>query len=142
MNDELFIERAFLGSILSGAEIPVDVTAGIFSSARHRTIFKALQELKPQCSPDIRILAQHLAKTGELDAAGGPAYIAELTSIVPGPSNIQYYAETLIENSKSRKTENAIRLAAENIKRGGQGHWGYFTGLNTDPVGKRETNAA
>jgi hypothetical protein len=117
MSDELFIERALLGSVLSGAEIPGDVTAGMFSSGGHRTIFKALQELKPQCSPDIRILVHHLTNTGKLDEAGGPAYIADLTSIVPGPSNVRYYAETLIEDSKKRETEKSIRLAAENIKR-------------------------
>jgi hypothetical protein len=118
MNDEYSIERAFLGSVLSGAGIPPDVTERMFYSGRNRIIFKALQELKPQCLPDILILTKHLTKIEELDAAGGPAYIAELTSIVPGPSNIEFYTKTLIEDSRERESSKAVRLAAEHITKG------------------------
>jgi replicative DNA helicase len=121
MDDDFFPEREFLGSILSGAKIPSNITAEIFSSRKNRIIFNALQTLEPQCTSDIQILVNYLKKTEELDAAGGPAYIAELTSIVPGPSNIRFYADTLQEQSKKRETGRAIRLAAENIGKGKAG---------------------
>jgi hypothetical protein len=117
-DDAYFPEREVLGSILSGADIPADIDAGMFASGRNRIIFNALRRLKPECAPDLVILVNYLKETGELDTAGGPAYIAELTSMVPGSGNVQYYRDQLREKNRTRKTGMAIRRAAEKARAG------------------------
>jgi transposase len=113
MDDQL--ERNVLGCILSGAEIPPVLDVGMFASVRNRIVFKALGTMKEQGNaPDLVALAHYLQSIGKLDEAGGPAYVAALTSDV-FPSQIQYFSETLVRRYRDRKYETAIKLAAENI---------------------------
>jgi len=116
--DNDFPEREVLGSILSGADIPLNVNAGMFSSNRNKIIFTALEHLKSNCSPDLVILADYLSKEGLLEAAGGAACVAELTNLVPGPSNMDYYCEQLASKSRERRQGVAIRQAAEDFAKG------------------------
>ena len=114
-----FPEREVLGSILSGAEIPNSINVGMFFSSRNKIIFTALKNLKQKCSPDLVILVNYLEETGLVDEAGGAAYVAELTNLVPGPNNIDYYCGKLQEAYQNRTAGTAIRIAAENIAKGG-----------------------
>jgi hypothetical protein len=113
MDDQL--ERNVLGCILSGADIPPVLDAGIFVSTRNRIIFKALAAMKDQDNaPDIVTLPHYLQSIGKLEEAGGPAYTTALTNDV-FPGQIQYFTETLVKRCRDRKYETAIKLAAENI---------------------------
>jgi replicative DNA helicase len=97
------------------ADIPAAIDVGMFASARNRTVFKALRTLKEHmAAPDLVILTNHLKDTGEMENAGGPAVIAELTTGV-SPLQIQYFTDTLIKRCRDRKYETAIKHAAENI---------------------------
>jgi replicative DNA helicase len=109
------LERNVLGCILSGAEIPPALDAGMFAFLRNRVVFKALAAMKEQGNaPDLVTLTHYLQSIGKLDEAGGPAYVAALTDDVV-PSQIDYLSETLAKQRRDRKYETAIKLAAENI---------------------------
>jgi RecA/RadA recombinase len=115
--DEYFPEREVLGCILSGADIPAAIDVRVFASPRNRIIFKAFRTLKEHMvAPDLVILTNHLKDTGELEAVGGPAEIADLTTGIL-PSQIQYFADTLIKRCEEREQGKAIRLAAERIQK-------------------------
>ena len=52
---------------------------------------------------DLVTLKEELARTGELDEVGGPAYIASLTDGVPRSANVEYYARIVKEKSTLRQ---------------------------------------
>ncbi|GHT78531.1 hypothetical protein FACS1894130_05280 [Spirochaetia bacterium] len=115
MADEYYPDGQVLGCILSGADIPAAIEAGMFASGRNRTIFKAISLLKERVKyPDLTILVPHLRETGELEDAGGVGYITGLTTGIV-PAQIQYFTDTLIKRSRDRKYEAAIKHAAENL---------------------------
>jgi hypothetical protein len=116
MPDDQLIERNVLGCILSGADIPPVLDAGMFASPRNRIVFKSLTAMKDQGNeaPDILTLTHYLQSIGKLEEAGGAADVASLTDGV-FPSQIQYLAETLVKRCRDRKDETAIKHAAENI---------------------------
>jgi replicative DNA helicase len=63
----------------------------MFSSPRNRIVFKASAAMKDQGNaPDIITLTHYLQSVGKLEEAGGPAYVAALTSDV-FPSQIQVF---------------------------------------------------
>jgi KaiC/GvpD/RAD55 family RecA-like ATPase len=113
MDDQL--ERNVLGCILSGADIPPVLDAGMFASIRNRIVFKAIATMKDHDgAPDIVTLPHYLQSIGKLDEAGGATYVASLTDGV-FPSQIEFFTETQVKRCRDRKYETAIRLAAENI---------------------------
>jgi len=97
-------EQCVLGAILLDNEainhaleilVPED-----FYRDSHREIYRAMIELTDQPSPvDAITLKDWLRKNGKLESVGGPAYIAELASIVPTASNITYYARLVREKA-------------------------------------------
>ena len=74
----------------------------------HRKIFKAMLELSEQREPcDFITLTMMLKKRGDLDEAGGGAYLATLVDYVPTAANIAYYAKIVKEKSIARRLINA-----------------------------------
>jgi replicative DNA helicase len=59
---------------------------------------------------DLITLADELRLLGTIDRAGGPGYIANLTSVTPSSANVEYYARIVQEMSIRR---SLLRLAAE-----------------------------
>jgi replicative DNA helicase len=114
------IERCLLGSFLMGAGIPAAVQELMFSSSQNRLIFSALKRFADEGNrPDIVMLKRLLDAAGKLEAAGGSAYIASLTNIIPSSANGKWYLEAFLENYEKRVKGTAIRLAAEKIAGGG-----------------------
>ena len=74
-----------------------------FYSLQHQTIYKAILSLynKGQRG-DILTLTDELRITGQLDAAGGVAYVASLPDHVPTSSNVEYYAQVVKDQSVRR----------------------------------------
>ncbi len=88
MPQSLEAERALLGSLL----LDPDMTAFIFEtinpneffSSRHRCIFRAMVGLRKENSTvELVVLVDALNVKGEIEKAGGPAYLASLTDGVP-----------------------------------------------------------
>jgi hypothetical protein len=112
------IAGPFLGALLQGAKIPADISPNMIDPRRDQDIFTAISDLvKGETVPDIVTLTHYLQSAGKLDEAGGPAYIAILTS-ESFPANIQYYTEALIKESREREQGKEIRLAKEKIDKG------------------------
>jgi replicative DNA helicase len=113
-------ERSVLGAILIqndsynlAAELlhPED-----FYRDAHRRIFDKIINLAERgTAVDFVTLKEELARAGELEAVGGPAYVASLVDGVPRATNVEYYAKIVKEKSVLRKligAANTILLDA------------------------------
>lgn len=82
-----------------------------FYSQQNQVIFDALMSLFTQgTSGDMLTLIDNLTKSGNLEKAGGMAYISSLTDHVPTSANIEYYAKIVLDCSTRR---NLIKISAE-----------------------------
>ncbi len=116
-------EQCVLGSILlhqdSLAKVLEVLTPDDFYRNEHRLIFEAMLTLFDKNHPqDLITVTSALNDANKLDAAGGPAYLAQLTDIVPVAANIIYYARMVREKSILRQlirttTEIASRCYEE-----------------------------
>jgi len=72
--------------------------------ADHRLIFSAIAELVARNQPpDAVTVGEHLQRTGQLEAAGGLAYLARLVEDTPSAANIRAYARIVRERAMLRK---------------------------------------
>ncbi|MFQ3619393.1 MAG: replicative DNA helicase [Spirochaetales bacterium] len=110
-------EKATLGAVLLSAD--TDTLATViqylreddFYKSAHQRIYRGILNLFNRGeSIDLITLTKELRTTGDLEAAGGPAYISSLTSEVPSSANIEYYARIVQEASIRR---NLIRISQE-----------------------------
>jgi replicative DNA helicase len=113
-NDEA--EQAALGAVLLDNDT-IDtaleyVKPDDFYSNANRRVFQAILNLynQGQQRADIITVVAELRQMGELDAAGGPAYVASLTNVVPSSANIAHYAK-LVQDCSLRRS--LLRLSAE-----------------------------
>ncbi len=105
---DLDAEKSVLGAVLinnqafnQAAEV---VDAADFYRDAHRRIFEKMVGLTDRGSPvDLLTLKDELARSGELDEVGGPAYISALTDGVPRSSNVEHYAKIVKEKSTLRR---------------------------------------
>jgi replicative DNA helicase len=112
-------EKSVLGAVLinnhafnQAAEVllPED-----FFRDAHRRIFEKMVSLTDRSEPvDLVTLKDELARAGELDDVGGPAYISALTDGVPRSANVEYYAKIVKEKSTLRRL---IQSASEVLVR-------------------------
>ena len=100
-------ERSVLGAILVhndafnlAAQV---IDSGDFYRDAHRRIFDRMVALNERRDAiDFVTLKEELAKSGQLDDVGGPAYIASLADGVPRATNVEYYARIVKEKSTLR----------------------------------------
>lgn len=75
----------------------------MFFREAHRRLFRAMLRLSERGDViDVITLSEELRKTGELDAAGGLSYLAELLDAVPTAANIEYHAKIVREKALLR----------------------------------------
>lgn len=102
-------ERAVIGAVLLGND-------GYHTAARyirhadffrdaHRRIYHSIERLldQPHGVVDFLTLKEDLAKHGDLEEAGGPAYVASLIDGVPRSANIAHYARIVKDKSLLRQ---------------------------------------
>jgi len=66
----------------------------------HRRLFKIMSDLSEKATAiDPVTVKEELARSGELEAVGGPAYIASLLDGVPRSANVEYYARIVKEKA-------------------------------------------
>lgn len=71
----------------------------------HRRIFEVMADLVADGQPlDMILVKEELERKGELDEVGGPAYLASLIDGMPRGTNIEYYAEIVVEKARLRNT--------------------------------------
>lgn len=81
----------------------------------HRRIFRAIKRLVDNHKPlDMITLSEMLSETGELDEAGGHAYLIDLARNTPSASNVAAYAEIVRERSLLRRMISVANGIAEN----------------------------
>jgi replicative DNA helicase len=74
----------------------------------HRRIFERMIGLgETQQAIDLVTLTESLGRTGELEAAGGPPYVAQLVDGVPRISNVEHYARIVKEKAVLRNLIHA-----------------------------------
>lgn len=112
--NNLEAERSLLGAVLinnAAFDKALEyVQPRDFFRRAHGSIFAAFLRLIDEQRRDVDIvtLKDELARVGELDECGGPAYIAALTDGVPRSSNVASYAQIVREQATLRRV---IKLA-------------------------------
>jgi len=92
-------EKSVLGSILLMNEAIDEVGESLkvehFYSDAHQKIYAAIHKLYEAGirGIDAITLAEELIRRNELDAVGGPAYLAEILETVPHAAHVRYYAD-------------------------------------------------
>jgi replicative DNA helicase len=100
-------ERSVLGAILLHNDA-FNLAAEVIDSAdffrdAHRRIFDKMVKLAERNDAiDLVTLKDELARSGEIDEVGGPAYIAALVDGVPRSTNVEHYARIIKEKSTLR----------------------------------------
>src|SRR5581483_6909392 len=100
-------ERSVLGAILlhndafnAAAEV---IDASDFFRDAHRRIFDKMVRLSDRGDAiDLVTLKEELARSGDLDEVGGPAYISALVDGVPRSTNVEHYARIIKEKATLR----------------------------------------
>ena len=100
-------EQSVLGGLMISAEawdgVAEMVSPEDFYRLEHRLIFRQIRNLAEASQPvDVVTLADQLQLSGELEAVGGHAYLAELAQNTPSASNIRAYAQVVRERSSLR----------------------------------------
>ena len=100
-------ERSVLGAILVHNDA-FNLAAQLIDSRdfyrdAHRRIFDRMVALNERNQAiDFVTLKEELARGGELDEVGGPAYVASLADGVPRATNVEYYSRIVKEKSTLR----------------------------------------
>ena len=108
-------EQAVLGALLLNWEAMANVVSNLradrFYSLQNQVIFDAMLKLYAQnARGDTISLINELTVEGNLDKAGGTAYIASLTDTVPSAANIDYYANMVLDRAARR---DLIKISGE-----------------------------
>jgi replicative DNA helicase len=112
------IEQVVLGAMMlekNAVNDTIDVLHhNSFYDPKHQYIYKAIRELFAATSPiDLVTVTAKLQKNGELEAAGGAAYISSLTNRVASSAHIQFHARIIAEKYIKREL---IRVSSEIIR--------------------------
>jgi replicative DNA helicase len=112
------IEQVVLGAMMLEKEALNDtiniITKDSFYDPRHQFIYGAMHDLFASTKPvDLITVTDRLQKNGELEAAGGVAYIAQLTNRVASSSHIEFHARIIAEKFIKREL---IKVSSEIIR--------------------------
>jgi replicative DNA helicase len=117
-------EASVLGAILlteqalDGVLLEVGLRPPDFYRPRHGAIFQAMIRLKEKATPeavDALTVAEELRRGGELDKAGGEAYLHSLPTVVPAVGAVLDYARIVKEHSLLRSVLRATREIQDDV---------------------------
>ena len=102
------LEEAVLGALMldkDALSIVLDILrAESFYLDAHQLIYKSMLRLFEKSQPvDLLTVTEELKKTGELEAAGGPYYLVELSNKVASAANIEYHARIIAQKFVQRE---------------------------------------
>lgn len=112
------LEEAVLGAIMLEKDALASVIDIIkpeaFYKESHQIIFSAISRLFTKTEPiDILTVTNELKLTGELEAAGGPFYIAQLTNRVASAANTEFHTRIVLQKFIQREL---IRISSDIIR--------------------------
>ena len=117
-------EASVLGAILlteqalDGVLLEVGLRPHDFYRPRHEVIFQAMIRLKEKATPeavDALTVAEELRRGGELEKAGGEAYLHSLPTVVPAVGAVLDYARIVKEHSLLRSVLKATREIQDDV---------------------------
>jgi hypothetical protein len=114
----LHAESVLLGLCLIEPERfgEIDLSVSDFGSGNHREIYAALNSLHSEGETwDSITVTEYLRKSGRLEAAGGVAFIADITSGIPRHTATGSHVQTVREASLRRRTAGALDKARERV---------------------------
>ncbi len=102
------LEEAVLGALMLEKDaysmVGEILKAESFYSPMHHLIFDAIQGLAVQQKPvDVLTVVHELQRRGDLEAAGGAGYIAELSNRVASAAHIEYHARIIAQKYLARE---------------------------------------
>jgi len=108
-------EKSVLGAVMLSKDALFDVMeevrSGDFYHEAHREIFDAVSDLFRRNAPvDTLTVSEELKKRKTLEMAGGRAYVATLSTLVPSTANARQYGKIVAEKAALR---NLIQKAGE-----------------------------
>lgn len=109
------MEEAVLGAIMLEKEAVIAILDILkpesFYKEAHRKIFKAISDLSMREYPvDLYTVTEELKNHNELESAGGPVYLTQLTSKVVSAANVDYHARIVAQKYIQREL---IRVSTE-----------------------------
>jgi replicative DNA helicase len=109
------VEEAVLGALMLERDAYVTVADIIdtqsFYKDEHQKIFDAIKSLSMNEKPvDLLMVTQELKNVHQLDAVGGPAFIAQLTRRVASAAHIEFHARIIAQKHIQREL---IRVSSE-----------------------------
>ena len=117
-------ETSVLGSILLSEQaldpilIDVKLRSEDFYRQSHGLIFQAMIRLKEKTDPepvDVLTVSEQLSKEGNLEDAGGTAYVHSLPTIVPAAGNARHYARIVKEHALMRRLLSTTREIQDDV---------------------------
>lgn len=114
-------EQAVLGAVmLDNAKLfDIGLAEADFYRADHQIIFRGVQALAEKNQPcDIVTLSEWLESRGQLEQAGGLAYIAGIAKDTPSAHNAAAYAGIVRDYSRIRRTRKQLTAALESVNNG------------------------
>ncbi len=111
-------EQSVLGAIMLDREALYAVLEILkvddFYREAHRMIYRAILDLNERGEAvDLLTVTEELRRRGELEAAGGVAYLTSLTGDVPSVANAGYYARLVAEKAVLRSLVQAASQITE-----------------------------
>jgi len=102
------LEEAVLGAIMLDKDaftVVLDILRpSSFYTDAHNLIYNAMMQLFERSQPiDLLTVMEELKKSGDLQAAGGAAYLAELTNKVASAANIEFHARIIAQKHIRRQ---------------------------------------
>jgi replicative DNA helicase len=120
-------EQAVLGAVIFDNEaLPAILELRIepedFYKEAHRRVYRAILDLYDKNEPvDIVTLADHLRRTGDIDAIGGLPYLSLLADSVPTSANIRHHARIVSEKALLRSLiRTATNITSKVYEEGGE----------------------
>ncbi len=111
-------ETAVLGGMFISRDavsmVGEHINEAVFYREANRRLYRTMVRLYERGDAiDAITVADELKKTGEMDAAGGYDYIAQLVDAVPSASNIEYHARIVADKAMLRKL---VEQASQTIR--------------------------
>ena len=109
------LEQAVLGAMMlekNAVTETIDILSSeSFYDPKHQYIFAVIKDLFGTSKPiDILTVIDKLKRNGELEAAGGAAYVSQLTSRVASTAHVEFHARIISEKHIKREL---IRMCTE-----------------------------
>ena len=104
----LEVERAVLGALLIDKDAYAVVCEMLYPESfyepRNQLIYTAIRDLSMDEKPvDVLTVTEQLSRNGTLEEAGGPAYIAEISSRVASSAHVDYHARIVAQKYLARQ---------------------------------------